>query len=154
MFDIANRIVSGIANCPAGKRRQVFKFQDAHRLDLSAEFFQGVLCDKFFLAQYGRSLIFTRLAGGHLKSCDRDLLVPRLKQQERFRSEKTVAPHFFTADHAFEEARTGPIIDFAEGADWSQGIAEQPPVDRYIVGRTGEVAEFGSGRSVFHERLG
>ena len=111
VFDVANRVVTGIANCPADKRRQLGQVADVHRVDLLAKRFERVGALGSFRLP-GVVAPFRVLARA---TRDRYAGAVGLDVQKGFAGEEAVATDFFAADDTLEQAGGRGEVEFLEG---------------------------------------
>ena len=91
-----------------------------------------------------------RLDGRAGRRLEDDAVAERLEAQERAGADEAVAAEPLAADDALEEERPFPLLNFAEGADGRERVADELAVDGHEAGLAGQLGEFLEGRTVAH----
>ena len=136
VLEVADRVVAGVSDRTATEGGQLRQMDRPDRLDLPPKLVQRVVAIELAGDQRRRPARRNpRIGiGRHPAAVGLDL-------EERLGGQETVASHFLAADDALEQASAASGVDLVEGADRSERIAHQPPVDGHQLGAGGQTLE-------------
>ena len=140
VFDVADRVVTGIADCPAHERRQFVEMDHADRLHLLAQHGERIgrlesLVRPVLgigLGVVGRSALTAR-QGDRVAVC--------FEPQERLTGQETIAPYLFAADDTFKQTGGHTQVDLMERLHRGERVADQSPVNGHKIGIAGQIGK-------------
>ena len=139
MLIVAHGIVTGIADGTAAESGQ------------SCDVRSAIGRDDFF--QFPQGIRVLELFARPMHALHPHLAIECFEPQERPGPDKAISPQPFPAHDALEEKRPVAFLNFAEGTDRRQSIADEPAIDRHHRMGTGKFEEIGEGGRVEQAKL-